>query len=277
MPETLAVLKTRILTAAVLVAALLAALFSLPPPAFTLLIAAVILGIGGWESARLAGLVSAPGQALWIAALLAAGVGCMWLLHLPAGPGALFGAATLGWLVLICWLARYDFGRAGSDRMQPVKLAAGVVILVPAFAAIAWLQFYSAWLVILPIAVIAAADIGAYFTGRAVGGPRLAARISPGKTRSGAAGGLLAGAVAAGAGSVLVPGIPFGPAVAVVAGLLMTAVSIGGDLLISLLKRHRGIKDTSGLLPGHGGLLDRIDSLVAALPPFALLVWWTGN
>lgn len=268
-------LKTRVLTAVILVLIFLGALFGLPPAGFAGLMAAVVLGVGGWEAARLAGLESWALQTLWISFLVALGVGCIYLLHHPAGPPVLFGLAVATWLLLLAWLGNFELGRAGATGFQPAKLLVGVAVLVPAFAALAWLQFHSPWLVIGLIGIIAAADTGAYFTGRAVGGPKLAPRISPGKTRAGALGGLAAGGLAAmiGAGfapedSVLVPVWS-----AAAAGVVLAAVSIGGDLLVSLLKRHRRLKDTSRLLPGHGGLLDRIDSLCAALPLFALLAW----
>lgn len=268
-------LRTRVLTAAILVLILTGALFGLPPTGFTLVVAAVVLGIGGWEAARLAGLHTPGFQALWILALLVLGATSVYLLHFQFGPPLLFGAAVVAWLVLLAWVKNYELGLAGAGGLQPWKLPVGLVIILPAFAAFAWLHFHSPWLVVMLILIIAAGDTGAYFTGRAIGGPRLAPRISPGKTWSGAIGGLITGSAMAVLATSMLPDSPFGgpPWKIAAAGTLLVALSIGGDLLVSLLKRHRGLKDTSGLLPGHGGLLDRIDSLSAALPLFALLVW----
>ena len=278
-------LKSRVFTALVLAVIALCAIFLLPPNAFTLLLAAILLGIGGWESAALAGLNQTPGRIGWIVFLLFCGAGLIVLLHLPVAIPLLFGLATLGWCLLLLWLANIEWGQAHADRFQPVKLIIGGLILLPAFAAISWLQFSSPWLVLAIILVIAAADIGAYFTGRRLGGPKLASKISPGKTWSGALGGIVLAALICMLVIWQLPDSPVGGtpigawmlAIFAVAGALLAILSIGGDLTISLMKRHRGMKDTSTLLPGHGGLLDRFDSLAAATPAFALIIWWSGQ
>ncbi|MEN1729685.1 MAG: phosphatidate cytidylyltransferase [Pseudomonadota bacterium] len=144
--------------------------------------------------------------------------------------------------------------------------------MLAAWLAIAWLQQQSPWLPVLLIIIIAAADVGAYFTGRSVGGPKLAPRISPGKTWSGVAGGIVAAFIITTIAVLVLPDSPFSPWLAGTIALGLAAISVGGDLFFSLLKRQRGIKDSSHLLPGHGGILDRIDSLGAALPFFALAV-----
>ncbi len=269
-------LKTRITTALILVLIVLAALFGLPAPGFTVLVAAIVLGIGGWETATLAGLHHPLGRAAWILSLLLLGAGAIGVLHQPDGPLWLFGLSCLLWLLLLGWLGRYSLGLRGSRHFQLPKLLVGGLILLPAFAALAWLQFQDPWLVLFPIAVVATADISAYFTGRALGGPKLAPVISPGKTWSGAGGGLVGAGVLAALAAAGLNALPLTQTAALMTGLLLAAVSIGGDLLISLLKRHRGLKDTSALLPGHGGLLDRIDGLCAALPFFAWVLAAAG-
>lgn len=266
-------LSTRIITAVILLAAVAGALFALPPSGFTLVAAAALLGIGGWEAGRLAGVRAWPGFAAWLLCLLLLGGGGIVLIHSEPAAGVLFAASTLAWLAAPAWLMHPERGRTAAPGPQAPKLAAGALVLVPAFVAAAWLQRLDPWLVVFVILVIGAADIGAYFTGRTIGGPRLAPAISPGKTRSGAIGGLAAGTGIAAIAAGVLPGIPLAPLIAAGAGLLLAAMSIVGDLFISLLKRHRGMKDASALLPGHGGLLDRADSLCAALPAFALMVW----
>lgn len=278
-------LRSRVFTALVLAAIALLAIFLLPPNAFTLLLAGIVLGIGGWESAALAGLGNTAGRIGWIFFLLICGAGLIVLLHLPIAIPLMFGLATLGWCLLLLWLANIDWGRAHADRFQPSKLIIGGLILLPAFAAISWLQFSNPWLVLAIILVIAAADIGAYFTGRRFGGPKLAHRISPGKTWSGAFGGITLAALVCMLAIWQLPDSPVAEApigawmltLFAIAGALLAILSIGGDLTISLMKRHRGMKDTSSLLPGHGGLLDRFDSLAAATPAFALIIWWSGQ
>lgn len=267
-------LKSRIITSVVLAALVVGALLLLPVLWLNVVLALLLLVAGGWESTRLAGLAAPLGQAAWIAALCAAGAGLVSLAHDPANVPRILGAAVAGWLVLACWLLRPAFGRGDSHRFQPVKLLIGGAILVAAFVSISWLHGHNPWTVVYLILLIAAADIGAYFSGHRFGGAKLAPAISPGKTWSGAIGGLVAAMLTAAAASPVVPGIPFGPGTAALAGAMLVALSVCGDLVISLMKRHRALKDTSSLLPGHGGMLDRIDSLSAAAPAFALLVWW---
>ena len=278
-------LKSRVFTSIVLAVIALSAMFLLPANAFTVVLAAILLGIGGWESAGLAGLNHQAARIGWIAFLLLSGTGLIVLLHIPLAIPWLFGLATLGWCLLLFWLRHADWGRAQSHRFQARKLMIGGLILLPAFAAISWLQFTNPWLVLAVILIIAAADIGAFFTGRQFGGPKLASQISPGKTWSGAIGGIVLAAMTFVLIFWLLPQMPVNiqPSnmlmlgLAILAGALLALLSIGGDLTISLMKRQRDMKDTSSLLPGHGGLLDRFDSLAAATPAFALMIWSTIN
>ena len=266
-------LKSRIITSIVLAALVFSALLLLPPLWLSLVLAAILLVAGGWEGARLAGLESPLAQAVWIVLLCSAGAAGIWLVHEPSRVPQLFGFALACWVVLPIWLMFPDVGRAGSQGFQPTKLGVVGLILVLAFTAIAWVHAFNPWAVIFLLLLIAAADIGAFFTGHRFGGPRLAPRISPGKTWSGAVGGALTAMLVAALCTRLLPDIPFGAGVAALSGVVLVVISVFGDLLISLLKRQRGVKDTSRLLPGHGGLLDRVDSLTAAAPAFALLVW----
>lgn len=269
-------LSARVPTALVLAALLLSAIFLLSSVTVAALLALLVLVIGGWEAAGLAGLRPPAARIVWLLALLAGGAGLVVLSHDRTAIGAVFLLGTLFWLGLCVWLSRPDFGRPETERLQPVKLLLLAIILLSAFIAFAWLHVGSPWQLFALFLIIAAADTGAYFTGHAIGGAKLAPRISPGKTRSGAIGGVLAAGLA-GAGGSLLPELPYSVAVGFLAGAALGLLSIGGDLTISLMKRHRGLKDTSRLLPGHGGILDRIDSLGAAAPAFALLIWLTGT
>jgi len=267
-------LKSRVITSLIMALAVIGALLLLPPTALTLVVASIFLGVGGWESANLAGMSGVFPRLAWIALLAVAGAGLIWLTHFESGPPAIFAGASLMWLVLTGWLRSFEFGKPTVDRFQPFKLIVLGLVMLAAFTAISWLHFYSPWRVIFLVLVVAAADIGAYFCGRHFGGFKLAPRISPGKTWSGMLGGLIAAALVAAAAAMLLPSIPLAPAAAAAAAVILAALSVAGDLLISLLKRHRNLKDTSSLLPGHGGLLDRVDGLCAAAPLFALLVWF---
>ncbi len=199
-------------------------------------------------------------------------------------------AAAVLWLALVWWFVCFLLVRsypAGSERWGsvPGRALMGVFVLVPAWVGLNHLraggfQFGNAdnnLLVILYVfCVVWVADIGAYFAGRAFGKAKLAPRVSPGKSWAGVWGGL----AAVGAFAVIVSFLASASAVEtillVVASLITGLVSVLGDLLESMLKRFRGIKDSSGLLPGHGGIMDRIDSLTAAIPVFALIITQLG-
>ncbi len=265
-------LKTRVVTAVVMIAVALAALFLAPPPLFATLSGLLLLGLGGWEAGRLAGIDATRQAPVFAAVLLGVGAGVFLLADATVYHGLLLLGA-LAWLLLLSWLTRPLAGSA----LRTVKLGLLGTVLLGAWLAMIMLQQSSAWLVVMVIVIIAAADIGAYFTGRTIGGPKLAPSISPGKTVSGAVGGLVAAAALAALAAVVIPGAPFGPLPAAVIGTTLGVLSIGGDLSISLLKRQRKLKDCSAVFPGHGGVLDRFDSLGAALPFFALAWLWWGQ
>ncbi len=279
-------LRARIVTAVIIAAAFLSLLFAAPPPVFAAIAAIIMLGIGGWEAGQLGGFRQPVARWTFGGLLLLTGLAAAAALELthpitPITPSTagrdqtipqLLIAPALLWLFLIGWLSRPTFGDQASVSWRVIKLAVLAVILGAAWLALSWLQRESAWLVVMLIVIIAAADTGAYFTGRHFGGPKLAPRISPGKTWSGVAGGMVSTVVISALASLILPGVPFSPLHAAGIALVLAGISIGGDLFISLLKRQQGIKDSSHLLPGHGGILDRIDSLGAALPFFALAV-----
>lgn len=265
---------TRALTAAVLLAAFLAALLLLERPWFAALIG-VVVAVGGYEWGKLARL--APPAALGFAlAALALYGGLAWVLsplRTAEGPElALFGAAAAFWLFAApAWLRR---GMEGSPAS--LLLTAGLAVLVP--TGLAAVTLTPAQL-LLALGLIWVADTAAYLAGRAFGRRRLAPRISPGKTWEGAAGGavgtIIYAIICAQAGAPLggsISGAAWPPYLA--ATLLLCAVSIVGDLFESALKRQAGAKDSGALLPGHGGVLDRIDSATSTLPFAALAFHW---
>lgn len=265
-PEGLA---RRLATAGALLAGFLAALFLLPPRGFALLVAAVI-ALAGLEWGRLAGLGTRAAAAFGgiLGAIVAAAA---WL---PAAEvawrGLLLGAGALFWLLVApVWLFR---GMDGASRA--VRAAAGVVVLLVAGLAALSLRPVEL-LLVLGLAWIA--DTAAYFAGNAFGRRKLAPRLSPGKTWEGVAGATVATGIYA-----IICAWPGGPLNAAVHGLqwaaylagaaLLCAASILGDLFESALKRRAGAKDSGALLPGHGGILDRIDSAMPTLPIAALLL-----
>lgn len=269
-------LRIRVLTALIITAIGLSAVFALPPAGFALFAVAVLLALGGWEGARLAGVSGMSLQVLYAMALALAGIG----IHLTS-PGEhiffwLLPVCVL-WLGLFAWLSYPELGRANTGLTRITKLAIIAMILLGAWLAVSWLQAGSPWYVFLLLVIIAAADVGAYFCGRHFGGVKLAARISPGKTRSGAIGGLISAFMMTALAAALIAASPFSPVIAGLLAVALALVSIGGDLFFSLLKRQANIKDSSNLLPGHGGILDRIDSLGSGLPFFAVAVVLWGQ
>lgn len=268
-------LKSRVITSLILTALIVTAILALPAQWFGLVLALLVLGVGGWEGARLAGLRGVAGQSLWLAGLLSVAALIVWQIHVrTAIAPVLFAASSLVWLVLAGWLRVPGRGRPVGDAFQPGRLALIGALLAAGYIAVLWLHVQSPWLVIELLLIVAAADIGAYFAGSSLGGAKLAPAISPGKTWSGAIGGLIVATLIAPAAGRWLPGIELSPVALAVAAVLLASISIVGDLMFSLFKRHRGLKDTSNLLPGHGGMLDRIDSLTAAAPLFALIAWW---
>jgi len=263
------VLKLRVLTALAMVTIGLLGVFLLPAIGFAVLAAVVLPLLGGWEAARLAGL-DHPG-ARWIFGLGLVGLAAM--IHLVAlEPAWLLSIACFLWLINLAWLSRPGLGRSGKPLVVAVKLIVLGAALLAAWLGLSLLQSLSPWLVFLLLVMIAAADIGAYFSGRHFGGAKLAPTISPGKTRAGALGGLLGAALLTPLAGALFPLSLFEPFTLAALAFGVAMISIGGDLFISLLKRQRDLKDTSALLPGHGGILDRFDSMAAAVPFFALTV-----
>jgi len=275
------VLKTRIITALVLIPLTLAALFGLPPRAWGAVTLAVVV-VAATEWAELAAL-KRRGWLLFVGATLF--TGCVLLLDPAAGFNAaqgwpdpmvswICGAATIFWLLVApAWLAS---GRIPSSKA--IVAITGWLVLIATWMAVVALQTRSPGLLLALMAIVWIADTAAYFVGRRFGRRKLAPSISPGKTWEGVYGALAAVAVyallllpfAAAAGYSR-PVDAAAAAIWVALALLLTGLSIVGDLFESHLKRQRGVKDSGAVLPGHGGVLDRIDALTAAMPPAALI------
>lgn len=197
---------------------------------------------------------------------------------------ALIGLVCLwigGWL-WIALIAAASIGLLAEWRhlckpFSAVLALAGLVYVLPAAVALVWMRLDAAAgaaNTLFVLLIVWATDIGAYLVGRLIGGPRLAPSISPGKTRSGALGGL-ACALLVGAGAAQLTASPSGRALILAGGLSLAAQA--GDLLESAIKRHMGVKDSGRVIPGHGGLFDRLDGLLAAAPLAALLALAMGG
>ncbi len=271
--------RTRVIAAAVMAPVAILSVLYLPSHFLAALVAAVMM-LGLWEWTLLAGLRDRVSRA----AYLVANAGLMATLVWGAGTGlfTLKLVSLLGvvwWLLVLLWLLKFDFASRETAWSRALKLFAGSLCVIPAWAAISWLHASQAkgpvW-ALFALLIVWAADSGAYFIGVRFGKHKMAPRISPGKSWQGFFGGLPAALLLAvialsflGIGWSSLPDL-----------LLLTAVtslfSVAGDLFESLLKRHAGAKDSSDLIPGHGGALDRVDSLLAALPVFVVGKEWLG-
>ncbi len=266
-------LKQRLLTALILIPLVVWAVLGLSTSVLGLILALFVL-LGSWEWARLIGLHSPIVRSAYVAFIAM-------LLYLSkfllaTSENFIFAslvAAGLWWLIGTVWVFLYR----GETGLKPVDtqfgLFVGVIVLIPTWLAMTYIHAFSEngpAMLLFVMVLIWAADSGAYFAGRKFGKHKLAPQVSPGKTIEGVVGGLLAAALFSviGATSFDLPvlgGISF-----VLLSVIVVLLSVIGDLFESLFKRRAGVKDSGQLLPGHGGVLDRIDSLTAAAPIFAL-------
>ena len=260
-------LKQRIITAVFIVATVAAALFVLPPLVAGLLFAALWV-FAAWEWSGF-GQWSAP-MRLAYASLVAAGLAvCHLGISKYVSLNALMAISLFWWVLALFWILRYP-----TPIFRWQVAVAGFVALIPAWVAVQqlYLGVSGPWLVIGLLLIVWGADVGAYFAGRFLGRRKLAPQVSPKKTWEGVAGGLALAVFVSAALALL---LEFDVAKVVAIGAVAGMVSIVGDLTVSMFKRNANLKDSGGMLPGHGGLLDRIDSLTAAAPVFfAGLTYW---
>ncbi|HEY2628348.1 MAG TPA: phosphatidate cytidylyltransferase [Usitatibacter sp.] len=267
-------LRTRVITAVAVLVVLLGMLFFAPAQAWALFMLGVAL-VACWEWSRMSGL-AARGQSIYL--FLSGALGAaFWVMYVRDPAGIFVEAATRAFLCsAIFWVLFVPLWLARLARPSPFACAiAGWLVMWPTWFAFVALRDAGPWLLLAVAALVWIADIAAYFTGRAFGRRKLAPAISPGKTWEGVYG-ALAGVAAYGALlawlahtqplpiSGIIASIPE-PAM-IGAMLALAALSVVGDLFESWMKRGAGLKDSSGLLPGHGGILDRIDALTSTLP-----------
>lgn len=264
----------RVLTALALLPLILGAIFFLTTPWFAVAMAAAVL-VAGNEWGRMAP-VNGRGFLLLLTLAMA---GVFLAAQVTTGVAELlFGCAALFWLVALVLVVRYPALRAWAHR-PALMYAIGLLLLLPAWYAVVVLQStvfsvdgneVRGLLLLGAFLIVWGADVGAYFAGRAFGRRKLAVHVSPGKSVEGAVGGLLLTQLLALALAMYL-GFSVGATVLLLLLVLVsTCASILGDLFESLVKREAGVKDSGTLLPGHGGMLDRIDSVTCAMPVFAL-------
>ncbi len=261
-------LKQRVITALIALVILLAVLFYAPQPVARVIIGA-LFAAAAWEWSQFLGSTSKAVRWFFVALV----VGCELLLAtVLAGAGLeqpILYAALIWWTAALIWTFFFP-----TPVPAIVPWVGGLMMLLPAYVALTALYQLSAWWLLALLMIVWIADVGAYFSGRTFGRVKLAPAISPGKTWEGAIGGLLlvvaaVAVVALRQGISLTVALPFCAAVAL--------ISIVGDLTVSMFKRHTGIKDSGNLFPGHGGVLDRVDSVSAAAPLFAIGLGWLGT
>lgn len=274
-------LQQRVITALVIAAVLIGTLASGNHAAWTVFIT-VFCAAAYWEGLRLldvkAGAPMFIAWAVWLALLLLVGTGEFGIgprvdglgSAMPWLPKVILGLATAFWLLV----APRQLSTRTDARHSLFVRAVFVVLIVAAWWSAVSLQRLGAMWLVAVVVITVVADIAGYVFGRAFGRVKLAPAISPGKTREGAIGGLAAASVwTVAAASYL--GIATSPGhyvLAAMAGAVLGAFAVMGDLWESLLKRQAGVKDSSQLLPGHGGVLDRIDAQLAVLPIATLLL-----
>lgn len=279
-------LSYRILSALIMIPAVIAALFLLPPTGFALAIVAVCM-LAAWEWGQFAGLTK---QSHRIALAFACGIALIFMLKSTEGYSQLLMAPVVEISLLISlgwWLAAtglvltYPKSANIWNKSFLIRILFGAFILVPFFWGMVTLRQYGysenshlgAWWLLYVMVLIWSADSGAYVFGRLFGKHKLAPKVSPGKTWEGVLGGLATAALMAWLFNCFVPlSMPVPMSTLLLCSVIAVVASILGDLTESMFKREAGIKDSSHLIPGHGGILDRIDSLTAAVSVFAALI-----
>ena len=267
-------LKQRIITALILLPIALCGFFLLQGGAFALFIGLVVT-LGAWEWARLAGF-EAQGARVLFAAIVAV---LLFGLHLfPDLAPWVLGAAVLWWAAATYFVLTFPQSAVHWSSIAS-KLVIGLLILLPAWQGLVLIKAMPLgnWLIMAVMVLVWGADIGAYFSGRKFGKRKLDPKVSPGKSWEGVFGGLLLSLLITAVVGVVRGWSASQMFAALVGAAVIVLISVVGDLTESMFKRQAGIKDSSNLLPGHGGVLDRIDSLTAAIPAFAVLLWMAAS
>lgn len=275
-------LKQRVITAIALTIFVLAMLFGLPASYFSIFIGAVVL-IGAWEWANLSSFGKSWQRLLYVIFIAVILFVAECFIGLSFGAQSVLNVSLIKQLLIVscAWwavalLLVQGYPSSAILWGHPViRLLMGVLVLVPTWLALVYVRFQpqGAWLVVMIIGIVAAADTGGYFTGRRFGKHKLAQAVSPGKTLEGFAGGLVSNILLA----ILIAYLSGSSLWLLLAIVVPTSLfSVLGDLLESMVKRHAGVKDSGAILPGHGGILDRVDSITAAAPVFALALLASG-
>ena len=264
-------LKQRIMTGLVLIVLVFAGVIFLPTPLFALFSMLFIVGLGAWEWAGLTGCYLPEKRMMGTLMILMASVP---LVFLPLPTLAVLWISVPIWTAVLLALWFYPKPAGMYKKYSLAMRILGIFVLLPAWFALFKLHQLDYRYVLYLITLVALADTAAYFTGRKLGVTKLAPHLSPGKTREGMSGAVVATAIWAMLATQWLP-VPADKSIHfMILSMFVVLMSVAGDLFESLLKREAGVKDSGQILPGHGGILDRVDSLLAAAPIFALGLLW---
>jgi phosphatidate cytidylyltransferase len=259
-------LKQRMITGVLLALAVLLGVLLLPSALFSVVAMIVLITLAGWEWANLTGFKHHQPRSLFITLLLLVAT-LLYFWNTAHWLIITIGVVWWGYALYLMKNYKKDTGLQDQSWLLPIS---SFWVLIPAWIALIELHQNSPLLVLYLVFLVAIADSAAYFAGKAMGLTKLAPELSPGKTVEGFKGGLFGAAIWALLASIYF-GLSFGDSIIfIVLSLLVAAISVVGDLYESLLKREKGEKDSGTILPGHGGILDRIDGLLAALPVFTV-------
>lgn len=264
--------RDRLVTGLVAAVVVIAAVLWLPRDVLAVALLGVVLA-AGWEWAGLVGVTSRAGRVLYLIALTGLAGGAAWL-DGRVDTRWLLGTAAVLWAGALMALIFYRSGRYQGRWVDLALGAAGLFMLVLAWVAVLDIHALEPTLLLFFMVLIWLADSAAYFAGRRFGKTPLAPNLSPGKTREGLLGALAASVLFSLAAAIRLDLPPLVSVYFLELCMLAVLASIAGDLFESMLKRRAGVKDSGHLLPGHGGILDRVDSIVAAAPIFALGLRW---
>ena len=272
-------LKQRVITALILLPLVMTAIFMAPADWFLVILAAVLLG-GSWEYARLTGMTGHLPRYLLVLLQAIILLVLFWYRHdWHTNIFIFLFACCTAWLLIFIRMPLFNDQTSVDNSYKTSSVITALLSITSGWFALGWIRIHvdGPWLILLLLLIVWAADTGAYFSGKQFGNKKLAPQISPGKTRAGLYGGLIAAPLVALLAVKLMPIEAIDAIPLILLSLVTVLVSVGGDLMISLHKRSSGYKDSGALLPGHGGILDRLDSLLAAAPFFALGLLVSGG
>ena len=271
-------LKQRIITACVLFLVLLLAVLGFSIVGFQIFIG-LVLALAAWEWSRLSGVE----HMVWRVGYLAVFLALLYLIRMHAESGGFILTAGIFWWMLALFLIKLYPHSTHVWHRIPLLLGMGLIVLLPGWVSLLYLRDSPDFrqYVFLFFAMVAAADIGAYFSGKKFGRHKLSPTVSPNKTWEGFAGGVLACCVVVWLGVLVIDLADFELNIvallkATVGAAVLAGYSVVGDLFESMMKRQANVKDSGALLPGHGGVLDRIDSMTAALPLYTWILMGAG-